>query len=182
MNKCGICINKTECDRCDKNWRDKFIPNEKVRHYFSNGYVSTMGIDGRIWRFNTTKDELIPTKSVVIDGNEHYCAYCCEPMFIIQDKETLEKIGRCCLCDGAISELEYNEKLKMLKTEYNEKLGKLHMEYKDKLKINVVRLFEIKQEKDKKNFDFFNRESESSIHIKENEIDIKELTFGVKYD
>ena len=75
--KCNHCINKEQCNECDKEWKDKFIPTKDVEHYFEKGYVGIRGIDGYTYGFNTTNTLLIPTHSICINGG-YYCPYCGE--------------------------------------------------------------------------------------------------------
>lgn len=152
--KCNYCINKDQCNECDKGWKDKFIPSEEVKQYFNKVYVGVRGIDGRIYSFDTTNKLLIPTHSICID-NKYYCAYCGEIMYSIQDKQSLEVIGYCCICQGARYEVEYEKRKKELEKKHEEELRVLINEYKDKLSFCSDKLFDIKQTQEKKRFEFF---------------------------
>ena len=93
---CNYCINKTQCNECDKKWKDKFIPSDDVRKYFNLYYVGVHGINGRTYSFNNTNEDLVSTHCMLI-GSDHYCPYCGEKMWPIQDKKTLDVIGYCCI-------------------------------------------------------------------------------------
>ena len=152
--KCNYCINKKQCNECDKGWKDKFIPSEEVKHYFKRGYVGTMGINGRVYNFDTTNEFLVNTHSVYIDG-KYYCPYCGEIMYPIQDKETLDTIGFCCICEGAKAEIEYEKEKKELEKKHKEELYSLENKYIDKLTFCSDKLFDIKQRLERKHFEFF---------------------------
>lgn len=152
-SKCNYCTNKEQCNECDKGWKDKFIPSEGVKHYFSRGYVGVRGINGCTYSFDTTNEALVPTHSIRIDG-DCYCPYCGEQMYVIQDRETLDVIGHCCICEGARSELEFEKKKKELEKKHREELYALESEYKDKLGFCSDKLFEIKQRLERKHFEF----------------------------
>lgn len=153
-HRCNYCTNKSECETCDKGWKDKFIPSDEVKQYFSRVYVGVGGIDGRVYTFNNTSEMLVPTHSILIDG-DYYCPYCGKPMFCIQEKETLIIIGHCCICQGARDEIEYENKKRELEKKHKEELYSLQDEYKDKLTFCDKKLFETKQRIEKKHFDFF---------------------------
>lgn len=152
---CDYCINKDACGKCDKQWHDMFIPSDKVRKYFSKGYVGVRGIDGYIWSFDTTRPSLVPTHSIIIHGS-HYCPYCGDPMYSIQDKETLDVVGYCCICEGAEAEIEYERKKEELGEEYERKLSELQSEYREQLSFCMGELMETKQKLEKESFEFFN--------------------------
>lgn len=157
MSKCNYCINKEQCNECDKKWKDKFIPSEEVKQYFSCGYVGVRGINGRVYRFDTTNESLVPTHKILIDG-DYYCPYCGESMYPIQDKYTLEVIGHCCICQGAKDEIEYEQKKKELDKKHEKELYELRKEYSDKLAFCSEKLFEIKQKLERKHFEFFSHD------------------------
>lgn len=143
MNKCNYCINKKACNDCDIGWHDKFIPNNKVRKYFNMGYNGVRGINGYMWEFDTTSEHLISTHAISIYGSV-YCPYCGEKMECIQDPSTLETIGYCCICEGALAELEYERKLAELKKAYELDCTNLRAEYSDKLSFDTDKLLSIK--------------------------------------
>ncbi len=154
MSKCNYCVNKSQCDECRKDWKDKFIPSEEVRHYFVRAYVGSMGTCGYIYTFENCKKDLIPTHSVVIDGT-HYCPYCGDTMYHIQDKDTLATIGYCCICEGARSEIEYEKEKKELERKHEKEMFELRCKYSYKLKFDSKKLLEIKQEMERKYLNFF---------------------------
>lgn len=145
--RCRFCKkhNTQECkSECGSKWNiNYFVPKDEVKKYFSQG------------DFDTMNDKLVPTHSINIDGN-HYCPYCGESMFPIQDKNspTYATIGYTCICDGARSELEYNERLKELREKQQEELRELQNAYKDKLTFCCDKLFEIHQKREKEHFRF----------------------------
>lgn len=153
MNKCNYCVNKSQCNKCDK-WKDKFIPSEEVKQYFRHGYVGTRGISGYTYDFDNTNESLVTTHKIHIDG-KYYCPYCGELMYSIQDKYTLSTIGYCCICQGARDEIEYEQKKKELEKKYEEELCTLQKEYSDKLKFCSDKLFDIKQKLERNRFEFF---------------------------
>ena len=153
-SRCNHCINKEQCNECDKGWKDKFIPSEEVKQYFNKSYVDVRGINGRVYSFNTTNESLVPTHSIQING-DRYCPYCGETMYPIQNNKTLSIIGYCCICQSARDEIEYEKKKKELEKKYDEELFNLRTEYRDKLTFCSDKLFEIKQRHDKKDFEFF---------------------------
>lgn len=154
---CNHCINKEQCSECDKKWKDKFVPSDEVKHYFSRWYCSS----GPSYHFNTTNPDLVPTHSIVIGWNDHYCPYCGEKMFVIQDKETLKEIGYCCICEGARAELDYENKKVAIQLKYEkmlaDELSELRGEYADKLSFCSEKLFEIKQKKERERFESSSR-------------------------
>lgn len=153
-SECNFCTNKTQCAECDKGWLDKFIPSKEVASYFHRCYVGVRGINGSAYSFNTTNKDLIPTHHVVIDSR-FYCPYCGEEMFPIQDSVTLAITGHCCICQGARDEIEYENKKKELEKKYEEESRSLQNEYRDKLSFCAEKLLEIKQEAERKHFEFF---------------------------
>ena len=152
--KCNYCTNKSECKTCDKGWKDKFIPQDEVKQYFNQGYVGVGGLNGYVYTFDTTSETLVNTHYILIDG-DCYCPYCGEPMFCIQDKESLDVIGHCCICQGARDEIEYENKKRELEKRHKEELYSLQEEYKDKLEFCSKKLFDIKQRIERKHFEFF---------------------------
>ena len=147
MSKCNYCINKTECDNCDKKWKDKFIPSEEVKHYFHKTNLGYM--------FDNFNTSLKSTHAIFIDSyNNPYCPYCGERMYHIQDKDTpnYDTIGYCCICEGTRAELEYEERRKDLLEKHEEELDSLKKEYSNKLTFCSDRLLEIKHEEDKRRF------------------------------
>jgi len=148
---CNYCENKSACAKCNKVWNDQFIPAQRVRKYFAHNYVGVRGVHGYVWSFDTTNEELVPTHSIRI-GNEYYCPYCGSRMYLIQDKITFSVTGYCCICEGAEAELKYEaEKEELLKKQEME-LRALKESYKEKLTFCSEKLFQIKQEQEKKRF------------------------------
>ena len=152
--KCKYCLNKEQCSKCDAGWKDKFIPSEEVKGYFRYSYVGVGGLNGWTYDFDTTSESLIPTHSVLI-GYDHYCPYCGEKMYSIQDKATLGVIGYCCICDGARKEIEYEKRKKELEDKHKKELNDLKNEYIDRLQFCSNKLLEIKQQEEQRRFDFF---------------------------
>lgn len=155
--KCNYCINKEQCSTCNRDWKDKFIPSDEVKKYFHQGYCGVRGINGYIWEFDTTNTLLKPTHYIMI-GNTYYCPYCGEVMYSIQEKETLETIGHCCICQSARDEIEYEEKKKKLEEKYKKEMQLLDREYKEKLSFCSEKLFDIKQQQERDSFKFFSHE------------------------
>ena len=146
-NFCNNCINKEMCCQCGKH-KDKFIPNEDVRPYFQRVYIGTKGINGYIWRFNTTNEHLLETQGVSIYG-ELYCPYCGEKMHCIQERETLFVIGYCCFCEGARKELEYKKERKALEEKHKLEFWELEKEYEGMLDYDIPKLLETKISREK---------------------------------
>lgn len=142
---CDLCINKSECPKYGEGCRDNFIPSDDIRHYFQRLY------DGKDYHyyFNTTSETLVNTHCMII-GNRHYCPYCGDTMYSIQDKKTLDVIGHCCICQGARDEIEYETKLKNLKIKHNAEIAELNREYVDKLAFRTDKLLEAKQRYDER--------------------------------
>ena len=148
-SQCNYCINKSECNECDK-WLNKFIPSDEVKKYFNYSFCSG-------YHINTTNESLVSTHSIIID-NTYYCPYCGECMFSIQEKKTLIVIGHFCICQGARDELEYETKREELEKKHEKELYELECEYRDRLSFCSDKLLKIKQEKEKRRFDFFSHD------------------------
>jgi hypothetical protein len=153
-SKCNHCTNKKQCEECDKSWKDRFIPIEEVKEYFSRTYSGVGGFNGYSYHFDTTNDSLIDTHSIMINNKQH-CPYCGETMYSIQDQKTLITKGYCCICQGARDEIEYKKKKKEIEEIYEKELNSLKIEYKDKLLFCSEKLFDIKQKKEREDFEFF---------------------------
>lgn len=151
-NKCNICTNIFFCKECKEGWKDKFIPNNKVKQFFEYCYAGTIGINGHVWSWNPTHPDLKPTHEIVIHG-KHICPYCGEQMFPIQNGN-LDIIGYCCLCEGGFAELEYESKKEDMQNRHQIELQELQNEYKEKLKFCSEKLLEIKQKEERYYFDF----------------------------
>lgn len=155
MSKCNYCVNKSQCDECRKDWKDKFIPSADVKQYFRYSYVGrTCGFDGWKYVFDNLNQNLVNTHSIVIEG-KHYCPYCGESMYCIQDKEILAVVGYCCICDGARSEIEYEKEKAELERKHEIEMSELRCKYSYKLKFDSKKLLEIKQEMERKHLNFF---------------------------
>jgi len=156
-NLCIFCVNQKECKSCKD--EDKLIPNDNIISYFkmSHDYV-----DGTVvyeYYYDSLNSNLKSTKSVIMNDTER-CPYCGNIKLTIQSKEDIyTTIGSCCLCEGAINEIKYNEDLKKLNDEYNNNKNDLLNKYKDLLKYDLQTLFEIKQRVELKRFNFFNKDS-----------------------
>ena len=153
--RCNHCINTSQCEECDKGWKDKFIPSKEVEHYFKNGYVGVRGINGLTYHWVSDNPDLVPTHSINIDGTR-YCAYCGEEMFPIQgylaqgiDNYTVT--GYCCICQGARDELEYKVKQEELTQKHEQEIKNLKNSYREKLKFCTKKLIDIKLKKIIKN-------------------------------
>lgn len=154
-NKCEYCTNTFFCKECDKDWKDKFIPKKEIKHFFNWNYIGIRGINGYIWSWNSTHPDLKPTHYVVIN-NKKYCPYCGEETLCIQD-EDLNIIGHCCICDGALAELEFESKKEDMQYRHQIELQELENEYKEKLKFCSDKLLDIKQERERQRLKFFDR-------------------------
>lgn len=152
--KCNYCTNKNNCQTCDKNWKDKFIPSDEVKQYFSRVYTGIGGLNGYSYSFKNTSEDLVNTHYIIIDG-KHYCPYCGERMFPIQDSLTFMVRGYCCICQGARDEIEYEKKKKALEQKHEEELYSLRNEYRDKLVFCSDKLLDIKQKIEREDFQFF---------------------------
>lgn len=148
--ECNYCKNNGYCDECD-DYGSKFIPLDNVKKYFSRGSI---GINKYLYYFDTCNKSLIKTHSIMI-GSIYYCPYCGERMYPIQDEKSLDTIGHCCICDGARSEIEYENKRKELENKYKKELSLLQDEYKNKLKFCTEKLFDVKQTLERNSFKFF---------------------------
>lgn len=163
--KCNYCVNKTQCEKCKNT--DKFIPSEEVRHYFQRIYVGVSGIGGYEYMWNSTNKDLVPTQHIEIDRDD-YCPYCGEIMypiqgFLAQGIENYTVTGSCCLCQGARDELEYKQKENELKKKHEEELYKLQQAYKDKLVYCTDKLLDIKQKKERHNYEFFSQHQKYNL-------------------
>lgn len=146
MNLCRICDNNgVKCKECDS-YKNKFEPKNEYYKFFSR---SSNGTE-ETYHFNTTDEDLRITTSV----SGGICPYCGESMFYVQDRETLRTLGRTCLCDGAMAELEYLDKMRELKKKHQDDLIKLQNEYSDRLQYNKEKLFDIMINRLKKDFEW----------------------------
>lgn len=159
---CNCCVNKgtDKCSNCyredSRGWRHhiEFRPTKEVSKYFSY-----LGNDEYMW--NSISREAPPvTKSVNIH-NRNYCPYCANQMFPIQDPDTLEVIGYTCFCDGAIAESQYEADKEAMLNKHEQELEELKNRYRPRLTTDVHTLFNIKQEQDRKSFEFFNKDARS---------------------
>ena len=148
MNYCNYCVNKKQCNECEKGWKDKFIPPENIKSYFQRVYCGkNSGIGGMRYSVDTTSRSLKPTHKINIYGR-NYCPYCCTEMIPIQHHRTLSVIGYFCLCQGALDELEYNEKKAELEKKHEEEITELKNQYAKKLTFDRTELLRIKHEKE----------------------------------
>lgn len=152
---CNHCINKAQCSECDKSRKEKFVPSEEVKHYFERYYVGVYGIDGRVYSWNSTNPNLIPTTDIDVDGYGHYCPYCGEKMFPIQGYlargiDDYSTTGYCCICQGARDELEYKRKRIELEQKHAKELRNLEDQYRGKLTYCTDKLIEMRLSKIKK--------------------------------
>lgn len=147
--KCNHCINREECSSCKSN--DRFIPSDEVKQYFEKDIYS-----GK-YCFNP-EDSLLKSTHVILINGVEYCPYCGEVMFSIPDKETFETVGHCCICEGARSEIEFEEKKAELEKKFNEELNALEGEYRSRLGFCSEKLLDIKQSVERKRFEFFSHE------------------------
>ena len=150
-SRCNHCINKSQCSECDKGWKDKFIPSKEVEHYFERHYVGVNGIDGRVYHWNSTNPNLIPTRSITI-GHTKYCPYCGEEMFPIQGYlaqgiNNYAETGKCCICQGARDEMKYEVKRVELEYKHKQEMKDLENSYREKLKFCTKKLIDIQLKK-----------------------------------
>lgn len=181
---CNYCTNKSQCAECDKGWHDKFIPSDDVKQYFTRGYVGVRGIDGRVYSWNSTNPNLVPTTNIDVDGYDYHCPYCGEKMFPIQGYlaqgiNNYTTTGHCCICQGARDELEYKCKLKELQAKHDSELYDLKNQYRDKLKYCAEKLIDIRishiQQKFKNNsysFSYFSTLNGEQYHSVEQLMDL----------
>lgn len=160
---CNCCINQgtEKCEGCyqtnTRNWtiHVNFYPKSEFRSFFYRGYI---GDNSYEWMWNSTRCDRPATKSVVIH-NSHYCPYCYNKMFPVQDSDTLSITRFICFCKGASAEIEYNQAKEELLTKHKLELRDLENKYKPDLMSNLTTLFNIKQEQDKKTFEFFHKDA-----------------------
>lgn len=143
------------CKECDKDWRDKFIPNKEVKQFFNYNYCGRGGINGYTYDWDSTNPDLKPTHWVNIQGTK-VCPYCGEKVLPIQDKN-LNVIGHCCICEGARAELEYESKKEDMQNRHKIELQELENEYEEKLKFCSDKLLNLKQEKERYYFVFLDK-------------------------
>lgn len=161
---CNCCINNdtdkcNNCDHVDPSNVYENLPNFVPKNEFS-AHFSWFGKDGYFW--NSTKTKSTPTKSVVIH-NTHYCPYCAQEMFPIQNPVTLDIIGHTCFCEGALSEIEYGvEEQQLLEKQEQERVA-LQNKFRPRLIADLHMLFEIKQQKDLSRFKFFNKDNDKCV-------------------
>lgn len=158
---CNLCANKTTdngCKDCNAGEYNNFFPKSDIKKYFHYGYS---GPGKGSYYFNTTNEELKPTQSVLIKGT-HYCPYCAKPSYCIQEKDSLAVIGHCCICDGALAELEFESKKAELKQAHEKQMYDLACEYTDMLTFDMEQLFAIKQQQEKRSFEFHNHKKSSA--------------------
>ena len=154
-SKCNHCINKSQCSECDKNWKDKFIPSNDVKQYFRRDYVGVRGIDGRVYNWDSTNPNLVPTADIDVDGYNYHCPYCGEEMFPIQGNLAqgigdYSTTGYCCICQGARDELEYRRKRIELEQKHATEIRDLENQYRKKLRYCTDKLIDIRISKIKK--------------------------------
>lgn len=173
MQYCRFCINKDKeeikCKECGKDGKN-FIPTENIRKYFKHNYNR--------WYYNTSNGEITQTQGIIINDSM-FCPYCTEEMLHLQDNN-LEVIGRCCLCDGALNEMQYTKEAAQLKEEYNQKENELKVKYTKLLQYDLNGLFIKKQKIELKRFEFFNKNSKCNKFLTINgaaPIKIDELLF-----
>ena len=122
--------------------KDKQPSKFHVREY--GGWVNNH-YDNQIlrWIFDTSHKDLIPTKTVNIDGTI-YCAHCGYEAYSIQgnlnkrsifysrgDEEYYYKTtGYCCTCPQAIKEMKFIEELEQLKNKHEQEINELNEKYK----------------------------------------------------
>lgn len=144
--KCNHCINKAQCAECDKDWKDKFIPSNEVKQFFSFSYVGVKGIDGCVYRWDSTNESLIPTHHMLIDGH-YYCPYCGEMMLpiqgLIKTRGNYLTTGYCCICQGARDEIEYEQKRAELEEKHRQELYDLENAYHERLQFCTEKLIDI---------------------------------------
>lgn len=103
--------------------------DKRSHKYFHHIY----GRDGYVWEYSSTSGAK-PTKVVSVKGFYHkYCAYCGRQALPIQGE--CEKgrgffvgyydIGHCCVCKGAMDEVEYEDQLNELKKKHEQELKEL---------------------------------------------------------
>ena len=126
------------------NRNNNLIPSDGVKQ-------GSVGLGKQRYSFNTTNTDLIPTHDISIKG-VHYCPYCGDIMFYVQEPRTYAVIGYCCLCEGARAEIEYETHKRALILENEQRLLSHQKEYADKLTFCSEKLFEIHQQMEQKHF------------------------------
>lgn len=180
LEYCNCCKNKDVqdgalCKQClqdDGKWtrRVNFEPLREVREFFHYGWCNMNDHD---YYWNSTHENLVPTKAVQI-GNNHYCPYCACTMFPIQNKN-FDVTGYRCFCDGANAELEWKAEDKALREKHEQELIQIRQKYIGRVKSNLPALFEIKQRKEKESFDFHHWDRTLFQMGSQNIIDVEDL-------
>lgn len=141
MKICHLCQNQSHCksneELCDEN-KDKFVPNDKVRHFFKRYYIGNDENGDRKYVTHVDLDnpDLQPTHSILV-GSRLYCAYC-------GDRSIHATAGYCCICDGALAEVEYNKELCELEAKHRLEKDELRKKWSGKLRFNIDRLLEVR--------------------------------------
>ena len=176
---CNCCVNRDsdKCENCyqvdSRSWSKhvNFLPKAPFAKYFHRGWIS---MKEQEYMWNSTRCDRPITRSVLIH-NKHYCPYCANKMFPIQDSDTLCVIGHTCFCDGAQAELEYEAAKEQLLKKHEHELAELRDIYNPRLTSDLHTLFNIKQEEDKLSFEFFHKGSTCLGFTETKTIDLEEL-------
>ena len=173
---CNCCVNKDtdNCNSCTEKNGNKynFVPRSDVRQYFSQCYV---GHDKYEYIWNSTNENMHTETHSVVIHNKHYCPYCANLMFPIQEKNTLKITGYTCFCEGALTEAVYKQARAELQRKYEDAVLELHNTYRPKLIANFTELFAIKQEEEKRYFEFFNSDPRCISFNDNNTIDLESV-------
>lgn len=152
MRVCHMCENQSHCqingEMCGKD-KDKFIPKEKVKHFFTRYCIGIDENGDRKYFTHVDLDnpDLKPTHSILVGGHVH-CAYCGE-------KSMHVAAGYCCICDGALAEVQYNKELCELEAKHRLEMDELRKKWRKKLSFNLSRLLEVKQTQEKSRIDMW---------------------------
>jgi hypothetical protein len=160
---CNICArqNSSFCENCLKNDENlNFRPREHFKYMFT--YSSCWKNKGETAYFwNTTNDTAIETRTVTI-GSDEYCPYCGRKALSLQRAiktfDNYSITGYCCLCEGALAEIEYRKKEQELLVRYEKERSDLRKEWSSKLSFNMDKLFEIQEEKRRQKFNNYTKD------------------------
>lgn len=149
---CKVCVknnNRDEnCEVCDCFKKNYFRPIESVEKYFPYSNV------GYSW--NSSSELLTPTTTIKVAG-ERVCPYCAEKPLPIQSRirkyEDYSNTGYMCVCEGALKEIEFKEKLAELQKKHYEELEELKKSYRNDLVYNSDKLLNLEYALKKKEID-----------------------------
>lgn len=129
MDYCSICAGcgGVECAICDR--FEYFSPARDYKKYFQRKKEQS----GDACKWEPGGEHLEPTATVEMNGF-FICPYCGEYSFLItgfQGAQLKDMKGHCCLCRGALAELEYKKRVRLLKSLHQRQLVMLEQQFSE---------------------------------------------------